>query len=313
MILNMVQYIIHPDTHSKLRSKTDDSFLFEDGSILPVHNGTPILFSIDSIFSKEDIFASKKTTQDSAGLDTSNIKNYIRRKVLPSLCEDFDIEKRYVTLSKLLPAESKVLIIGAGEKITYYKNKFPHCEVTTSDVHNEFKPDYIFDGHFIPFADGCFDMVLASQVIEHTINPWKFCQELQRVTKIGGLLQIEAPQTFPYHAEPYDFFRFTFTGMRSLFPECEVVKTEITEGNAAMVAVTISNYLINTSSKKMVRSSWLFVTRILFGWLKYLDKLQPLPNRRTVSMPKGYAFTFKKDAIKRKPVDLLNEFYKLNK
>jgi SAM-dependent methyltransferase len=309
----MLQFIIHPDTHSKLVSKTDNSLLFEDGSMLPIHNGIPILFGIDSIFKKEDVFASKKTTQDRAGLDTSNIKNYIRRKVLPTLCEDFDIEKRYAGLSGLLPAESKVLIIGTGEKAAYYKNKFPHCEVITSDVHNEFKPDYIFDGHFIPFVDDCFDMVLAAQVIEHTINPWKFCQELQRVVKEGGFLQIEAPQTFPYHAEPYDFFRFTYTGMRSLFPECEVVKTEITEGNAAMVAVTISNFLINSSSRKMVRSSWLFVSRILFGWMKYLDKWQPLPNRRTVSMPKGYAFTFKKDAIKRKPVDLLNEFYKLNK
>ena len=176
MISNMLQYIIHPDTHSKLRSKTDDCFLFEDGSMLPVHNGIPILFGIDSIFKKEDVFASKKTTQDRAGLDTSNIKNYIRRKVLPTLCEDFDIEKRYAGLSGLLPAESKVLIIGTGEKAAYYKNKFPHCEVITSDVHNEFKPDYIFDGHFIPFADGCFDLVLAAQVIEHTINPCKFFQ-----------------------------------------------------------------------------------------------------------------------------------------
>ena len=309
----MLKYIIHPDTHVKVMSKTHDSILFEDGSTLPIHNGTPILFGIDSLFCPEDIFAAKKTTQDRANVDTSSVKNYIRRKVLPSLCEDFTIEKRYDELSGLLPTNSKVLIIGSGEKIAYYKNKFAHSEVITSDVHQEFKPDYIFDGHFIPFADGCFDMVLAAQVIEHTINPWKFCLELQRVVKVGGLLQIEAPQTFPYHAEPYDFFRFTFTGMRSLFPFCEVVKAEITEGNAANVAITLSNYLINTSSVSFFRSSWLFVSRILFGWLKYLDKLQPSLNRRTVSMPKGYAFTLKKDELKRKSVDLLKEFYKLEK
>jgi SAM-dependent methyltransferase len=309
----MQEYIIHPDTHSRLVSISDDYLLFEDHSRLAVHNGTPILFGADSIFNSEDIINSKKTTQDKEHLDTSNIKNFIRRKLLPSLCEDFTIEKRYVTLSELLPANGKVLIIGTGEKAAYYKNKFPHSDVITSDVHNEFKPDYIFDGHFIPFADNCFDMVLAAQVIEHTINPWQFCQELQRVTKIGGLLQIEAPQTFPYHAEPYDFFRFTFTGMRSLFPKCEVLKSEITEGNAAMVAVTISNYLINTSSIGLIRSSWLFVTRLLLGWVKYLDKFQPLLNRRTVSMPKGYAFTFKKDEIQRKSVDLLKEFYQLKR
>lgn len=309
----MQEFIIHPDTHSKLISKNDFYFIFEDESRLPILNGTPVLFSVDSLFNEIDVKESKATTQDAKNLDTSNIKNYIRRKVLPSLCEDFNIEKRYEVLSKLLPDQARVLIIGTGEKKDYYKNKFTHCEVTTSDVHNEFKPDYIFDGHFIPFMDGCFDMVLAAQVIEHTINPWKFCSELQRVTKVGGLLQIEAPQTFPYHAEPYDFFRFTFTGMRSLFPNCEVIKAEITEGNAAMVAVTISNYLINTSSIRILRSSWLFISRILLGWLKYLDKLQSTINKRTVSMPKGYAFTFKKDEIKRKPVDLLNEFYKLNR
>lgn len=309
----MLEHIIHPDTHSKLILKNEEYLFFEDGLKLPVHHGTPLLFGVDSIFSIIEIINNKKTTQDSAYLDTSNIKNFVRRRLLPSLCTDFNIEKRYDDLAKLMLDNSKVLIIGAGEKIMYYKKKFPNCEVITSDVHNEFKPDYIFDAHFIPFKDNSFDMVLAAQVIEHTINPWKICQELQRVTKLGGLLQIEAPQNYPYHAEPYDFFRFTFTGMRSLFPKCEVIKAEITEGNAAMVAVTISNYLINLSTNRLVRSSWLLITRILFGWMKYLDKLQSLPNRRSVSMPKGYAFTFKKDGIERKPIELLNEFYKLNR
>jgi len=309
----MLENIIHPDSHSKLVEITSEFYLFEDNSKLPIHDGTPILFSVQSIFSKNDIIKFKKTTQDSSHLDTSLLKNYIRRKLLPSLCKDFNIEERYESLSKMIPANSRMLIVGAGEKISYYKNKFSNCEVITSDVHNEFNPDYIFDGHFIPFVDNSFDVVLAAQVIEHTINPWKFCQELQRVTKLGGFLQIEAPQNFPYHAEPYDFFRFTYTGMRSLFTQCEVLKVEITEGNASMVAVTISNYLINISSSKIIRSSWLLLTRILFGWMKYLDKLQQMPNRRTVSMPKGYAFTFKKDTVNRSSKDLLNEFYTLKK
>lgn len=309
----MQEHIIHPDTHSKLKSKTDEYLYFEDKSRLPIQNNTPVLFSKDSLFSVEDVFNSKITTQDSAHLDTSKMKNFIRRKLLPSLCDDFNMEKRYDELSKSLEPQSLILIIGVGEKANYYKNKFPHCCVITSDVHNEFQPDFIFDGHSIPFTDECFDMVLAAQVIEHTINPWKFCQEIQRVTKIGGLLQIEAPQTFPYHAEPYDFFRFTYTGMRSLFSYCEVVQTEITEGNASMVAVSISNYLINTSSNRLIRSGWLLITRLLLGWMKYLDKLQPIINRRTVSMPKGYAFTFKKDNLQRKTIEMLSDFYKLKK
>jgi SAM-dependent methyltransferase len=309
----MFENIIHPDSHSKLIEITDSHYVFEDESNLPVFNGTPILFSKESIFTVDEIISSKTTTQNNSHLDISNFKNYIRRKLLPALNVDFKMDKRYNDVSKLLPSKSKMLVIGVGEKSEYYKSKFPNCEVVTSDVHNQFKPDYIFDGHFIPFADNTFDIVLAAQVIEHTINPWKFCSELQRVTNVGGFLQIEAPQSFPYHAEPYDFFRFTFTGLRSLFSQCEVVNSGITEGNASMVAVVNSNYLINLSSKRIVRSSFLFISRFAFGWLKYLDLFQSKLNRRTVSMPIGYAFTFKKDTVKRNSKDLLNEFYGLKK
>jgi hypothetical protein len=308
----MIEFTINPDSHSKFSTKTENELSFEDGSKFKILNGTPILFGKDSIFNEEEILNQTITTQDASHLDTSSLKNYIRRKLLPSLCKDFKIEERYKELSKKLSNDSLVLIIGTGEKKEYYKEIFSHCKVITSDVHNAFKPDYIFDGHYIPFQNDVFDLVLAAQVIEHTINPWLFCKELQRVTKIGGLLQIEAPQNFPYHAEPYDFFRFTFTGMRSLFPQCEVVKSEITEGGASMVAVTLSNYIVNTTTIKVLRSIFLFLTMLFFGWIKYLDKLQSTVNKRAISSPKGYAFTFRKDTVSRKSSDLLKEFYSLN-
>lgn len=309
----MLDFLINPDTKSNFLNKTDRSVIFEDGSEFIIFEETPILFGKNSIFNDNDITSNRTTTQSAQHLDTKNFKNFIRRKILPSLCKDFSIEKRYADLSLLLTPGSKVLIIGTGDKKEYYKNVFQHCTVITSDVHNQFKPDYVFDGHYIPFKDNTFNLVLAAQVIEHTINPWLFSSELQRVTKLDGFLQIEAPQTFPYHAEPYDFFRFTYTGMRSLFPECNVVNASITEGNASMVAVTISNYIVNLSSQRLIRSFYLLITRLLLGWIKYLDKFQPNLNRRTVTMPKGYAFTFKKDTIKRSQKDLLREFYTLNK
>jgi hypothetical protein len=80
-----------------------------------------------------------------------------------------------------------------------------------------------------------------------------------------------------------------------------------------MVAVAISNYIVNLSSQRSIRSFYLLITRLLLGWIKYLDKFQPNLNRRTVTMPKGYAFTLKKDTIKRSQKDLLREFYTLNK
>jgi SAM-dependent methyltransferase len=306
----MKDIIVNPDTKSPCVSISENCILFEDGSSLPVFNSIPILFGRSSIFSAQDILNFKKTTQDKRQHDTSRFRNYIRKKLVPSLTKDFNINKRYDKVSQMISPKGRVLIVGAGDKGNYYRNKFSDCEVIISDVHNEFNPDLIFDGHFMPFKDNSFDLVLAGQVIEHTINPWIFSKELERVTKTGGILQIEAPHNFPYHAPPYDFFRFTFTGIRSLFSNCKVLEVNITEGNSAILAVTLSNWLVNFSNNRVVRIFITFLSGFAFGWLKYLDSYKI--NKRTISNPKGFAFTFQKDDSIRSSRQLLEEYYDIS-
>ncbi len=308
---NFYYSIIHPQTKSIFKEVNSDYIIFEDDSFLPIQNGVPVLLSTNSIFNIQDVISNKITTQDNNYRNTLNFKNYVRRKILPSLSEDFQLEKRYKNLNKNLAQDSLVLILGAGDKIDYYKKLFNKSRVVCSDVHLQFKPDLILDGHEIPFKDDTFDLVLAAQVIEHTLKPWIFASEIARVSKLNGFLQIEAPQNFPYHGEPYDFFRFTFSGLRSLFPNCELVETNITEGNASIVGVTNANFIVNLFSNKYYRQIAVFCTRFLFGWLKYFDNLKL--NQRTISSPKGFAMTFKKDNIERKGNDLFKEFYALKK
>ena len=45
----------------------------------------------------------------------------------------------------------------------------------------------------IPFEDNSFDVVISSEVIEHTPDPFKATQELIRVLKPGGYLCVTAP------------------------------------------------------------------------------------------------------------------------
>jgi SAM-dependent methyltransferase len=45
----------------------------------------------------------------------------------------------------------------------------------------------------IPFDDSQFDVVVATEVIEHLENPWFFVRELYRVTKAGGVVVISTP------------------------------------------------------------------------------------------------------------------------
>jgi SAM-dependent methyltransferase len=310
-VMNCIEGIVHPDTKSKLTAIDDHNCYFEDGERMPIVNCIPILLSKKSIFKADDIGNCKGTPQYDKYSDKKSVKNFIRRKVVPGLSNDFGLEKRYKLLKDSLPADSKVLILGSGDKVNMYKNVFKDSIVITSDVHLLFNPDMVLDAHYIPFKDDFFDLVLASQVLEHTINPWLVSQEIQRVVKENGLIQMEAPQNFPFHAEPYDFFRFTFTGMRSLFEKCSVQKVNITEGNWSVLAITLSNCFVNLSGVRIIRMILLLISGFMFGWLKYLDNYKI--NKRTLSNPKGYAFTFKKDNTERDADQLLMEYYSISR
>lgn len=49
------------------------------------------------------------------------------------------------------------------------------------------------DSFHLPFADGSFDCVIASEIIEHTVDPANFIKEAFRVVRKGGQLIITTP------------------------------------------------------------------------------------------------------------------------
>jgi SAM-dependent methyltransferase len=53
------------------------------------------------------------------------------------------------------------------------------------------------DGCRLPFADGCFDRIIASEVLEHVPDDLGVMAELQRVLRPGGRLAATVPSTLP--------------------------------------------------------------------------------------------------------------------
>jgi SAM-dependent methyltransferase len=113
-----------------------------------------------------------------------------------------------------------VLDAGAGEG--RFKALFAHTQYVGIDfaqgdpMWNYSGLDVIGRLESLPFVDGCFDHVVSIVVLEHTSEPAQVIQELQRVLKAGGLIHVVVPHMWEEHQRPYDYFRFTSSGIRYL-------------------------------------------------------------------------------------------------
>ena len=70
-----------------------------------------------------------------------------------------------------------------------------------------------------PFKDDEFDTIISTQVLEHVRRPWLVVEEMRRILKPGGIAFITAPFLVQHHGHPDDFFRYTTSGIASLFAD----------------------------------------------------------------------------------------------
>jgi SAM-dependent methyltransferase len=144
------------------------------------------------------------------------------------------LERENAAFAKTLPPGSRVLDAGAGEQP--YKTLFAHCTYEAADFEAVDKPyaksDYVCDLIAIPVEDQRFDGIIFNQVMEHLPDPLAALKELRRTLKPGGTMICTAPFYYQEHEIPYDFFRYTQFGWRSLLERAgmEVVRIGWLEG-----------------------------------------------------------------------------------
>lgn len=128
--------------------------------------------------------------------------------------------------------KGRMLDFGCGKKP--YRNLFNVEEYVGMDIENEAHDhsnehiDVYYDGKTIPFADGHFDGVFASEVFEHVFNLDEILSEINRVLKKDGLLFITLPFVWYQHEKPNDFARYTEFGIRHVLARqnFEIIKHE---------------------------------------------------------------------------------------
>jgi SAM-dependent methyltransferase len=98
----------------------------------------------------------------------------------------------------------------------------------------------------LPVEDASFDVVLCTQVLEHTDDPAQAVRELRRVVAPGGVVLASTHGVQVYHPSPADHWRWTHTGLERLFRENGQWGTLTVEpgyGTASCLAMLLGIYV----------------------------------------------------------------------
>ena len=137
--------------------------------------------------------------------------NFLTKKITRRQLDRFLI--KYQTTVRILDIGS-----GGSSYARYFPNRF--CV----DIDPARNPDLVADAHCLPFADGEFEAILSTEMLEHTTNPKQVVNELMRVLKPGGRLILTTRFVYPLHDSPHDYFRFTKYGLKELFKDYQIVE-----------------------------------------------------------------------------------------
>jgi SAM-dependent methyltransferase len=169
---------------------------------------------------------------------TGRVVTSIRRLVdvqASSIWNDLAIELKTVT--------GTLLDVGCGAQPyrTLVPSDVRYIGIDTADAKDRFGyqvPDTTyFTGDRWPVADAEIDTVLCTETLEHVLTPLDFLAEARRVLRMDGQLILTIPFSARWHYVPFDYWRFTPSGLTHLLKKSGFTEIQVyRRGNALTVA-----------------------------------------------------------------------------
>ena len=139
-----------------------------------------------------------------------------------------------------------MLDVGCGVKPYYPFFASIADEYVGVDVVENPNADLLGPVESLPVEDGRFDLVLCTQVLEHSDDPARAVAELHRVTAPGGRVLASTHGVQWYHPSPHDHWRWTHTGLRLLFErngDWSRLSIDPAAGSGSALAMLLANYV----------------------------------------------------------------------
>jgi SAM-dependent methyltransferase len=167
-------------------------------------------------------------------------------RVLTSVRRLFDVQASSIwndLAGELRTVRGTLLDVGCGAQP--YRTLVPadvkYVGIDTADAKDRFGyevPDTeYFTGERWPVGDQSADTVLCTETLEHVLDPLSFLGEAKRALRPGGRLILTVPFAARWHYVPFDYWRFTPSGLKHLLSESGFAEVEVyRRGNALTVA-----------------------------------------------------------------------------
>jgi SAM-dependent methyltransferase len=118
----------------------------------------------------------------------------------------------------------RVLELGTKRSIASRSTRrdswVPHAsEYLGTDIEAGVDVNIVADAHRLTETTGeeQFDIIISCSTFEHFKYPHLVAHEIMKALRVGGVVFIQTHQSFPLHAYPYDYFRFSREALAGLF------------------------------------------------------------------------------------------------
>jgi SAM-dependent methyltransferase len=107
-----------------------------------------------------------------------------------------------------------VVDVGCGGKPYAPLFSSRYLGVDRTSFHGD--PNCLGVAEALPLIDGCADVALSTQSLEHADRPELLLEEAHRVLRPGGTLLLSTHGVWVHHPDPHDYWRWTEEGLRRL-------------------------------------------------------------------------------------------------
>jgi SAM-dependent methyltransferase len=200
-----------------------------------------------------------------------HIRQFVRGRLLDLGCGKiplFEAYRRYITAS---------VCVDWGNSLHRNAHLDMECDLTQR----------------LPFADGEFDTIILSDVLEHIPEPGQLWHEMARVLAPHGRVLMNVPFLYWLHEEPHDYYRYTEHALQRFATAANLRVTHLTAiGGAPEV-------LADMLAKNIVAVAWIgrpmaVVVQSIAGALASTRLGRDLSARTARRFPLGYAVVAEK-------------------